>query len=69
MNRKDLCEQAHAYVLEALDEWARESGLPNLNGMGAVDGDLPALFADINRQVDRVIARSGLLIPDYPVEG
>lgn len=64
--RSDLIDSARADVLQALDEWARASGLPNLPHMreGAIDADLPALFACIDAQVDRVIARSGLLLVD-----
>ena len=67
LNRIRLRDSARDAVLAALDTWAKESGLPLPKDQeGATDADLPALFAAIDAQVDRVIDRSGMLVPDKP---
>ena len=66
LDRQTLIHYARNAVLHALDDWARESGLPGLPHLkeGAIDADLPHIFPAIDAQVDRVIARSSLLLPD-----
>ena len=56
-------------VTKALDVFAKESGLRLPKGQeGATDGDLPALFAGIDAHVDRLIERSGMMMPDHPYD-
>jgi len=62
--REWLRDDARTAVLEALGAWAANSGL--LSPDGWKDQDLPALFSGIDEQVDRVIERSGLAMPDEP---
>lgn len=68
LNRQDLRLGARDAVLAALDEWARGCGLPNLPAgqEGAMDKDLPALFPALDAHVDRLIERSGFIMPDQP---
>ena len=70
LNRNDLIISARKAMLHAWDEWARDSGLPNLPRMreGAIDADLGAIFPSIDAQVDRLIARSNAPIPDHAPE-
>lgn len=70
MERPYLCrtwlrDDARDAVLKALDEWAKASGLPTVR-QGATDADLPELFRALDAQVDRVIERSGAIMPDEP---
>ena len=66
LTREWLIEDARDAVLTALNCFASNSGLPKLLHGGATDGDLPQLFNGIDAQVDRLIARSGVIIPDEP---
>jgi hypothetical protein len=69
MNRYTLIHEARESVLLALDTWARASGLPNLpqGQPGATDADLTRLFKAIDAQVDTIIERSGVAIPEFPL--
>lgn len=67
LSREAFCEAARAAVLKALDTWAKETGMPLPAGQeGATDADLPALFAAIDAQVDRLIARASVVLLDNP---
>lgn len=65
--REDLIEAARLKILTALDEFAQED-MPDLISIGALDRDLPELFKAVDAQVDRLIERSGFLMPDLPYE-
>jgi len=66
LTREWLIEDARASVLAALDSFAADSGLPSLLHGGATDADLPGLFIGIDAHVDRLIARSGVIMPGHP---
>jgi len=69
MNRYTLVNEARETVLLALDAWAEASGLPNLpkGQKGATDADLTRLFKAIDAQVDTIIERAGVAIPEFPL--
>jgi hypothetical protein len=67
--RRWLIEDARDAVLQALDAFAKASGLMLPAGQeGAVDGDLPVLFQAIDAHVDRLIERSGTAMPAEPYD-
>lgn len=65
--REWLIEDARATVLTAFDDFAKTSGLRLPCGQeGSTDADLPALFRAVDQQVDTLIERSGVIMPDHP---
>jgi hypothetical protein len=69
MNKDDVRDTFRDGLLAALDLLAREvfGALPAAQGRapGASDADLPALFADIDRHVDRLCERYDVVLVDY----